>query len=432
METKKEKKIISDTKLQEKIGWRPHQKQEEILLAVNAGLRQIVVSAGRRMGKSNLCAYIALKLLLQPNKKIWIVAPTYDLSQKVFNYLVRYWAKVAPSQIKGVSYRPTPRIKTAGGSILECKSTENPAGLLGEELDLIIMDEASRIPPRIWESYLFPATSSRQGQTVFISTPLGKNWFYHLWVKANEKGGAFQFQSKDNPYFKMEEWELAKNTLPQDVFSQEYLAHFLDDAAAVFRGIRSVIVDNCLSDRIQDHYYIIGADLGKHQDFTVLTVIDTLNNKVVHIDRFNQLDWNIQKARIKSLAQRYNNARIIIDSTGIGDPITDDLRADGLVVDDYLYTNKSKKQMIEKLMVFIEQQMISIPDNEILINEIESFGFDISENGRTIYSAPQGGHDDCVNSLGLAVWGLVGSPIKKNALQQELAKVKRHNVKNYI
>lgn len=412
---------VSDKKLQAVIRWTPHDKQKEVL-RVNDNMRITVIDAGRRFGKSALCAYIALKVLLQPNKKVWIVAPTYDLTLKVFNYLVRWFSICTPSQAKGITYKPYPKIHTAHNSILECKSSENPTSLLGEELDLIIVDEASRIPKNIWEAYLFPTTSSRQGRVVFISTPKGKNWFYYEWLRAKELGGAFMFPSSCNPTFKKEEWEYAKGRLPQDVFSQEYEAAFLDDAARVFRGIKDIVDPNCLADVIGGRHYLLGVDLAKRQDFTVLTVIDTFNNKVVHIDRFNEIDWNMQKSRIIALARRYNNARVIMDSTGVGDPISDDLKREGLLVDDFRYTNKSKQQLVEKLSLYIEQGLIRIPDNNILIDELESFGYNMTDGGRIVYGAPEGFHDDCVNSLGLAVWGIQGAVNPKTELQLQLQK----------
>ena len=82
---------ISDKKLQEIIKFSPHSNQQKILDCI---ARDIVICAGRRFGKSSICAYMALKLLLQDDKKIWIVAPTYDLAQKVFEYLARWWIMV--------------------------------------------------------------------------------------------------------------------------------------------------------------------------------------------------------------------------------------------------------------------------------------------------------------------------------------------------
>src|SRR3990167_301744 len=147
--------MVSEDKLREVIDFFPHEKQELILLSKN---RDIVICAGRRFGKSSICAYMALKLLLQDDKKIWIVAPTYDLAQKVFEYLARWWIMVNPDGGGNVSFRPFPRIITPWNSRVECKSTENPQGLLGEELDLLIVDEASQIQRGIWETYLYPTT----------------------------------------------------------------------------------------------------------------------------------------------------------------------------------------------------------------------------------------------------------------------------------
>lgn len=422
---------ISDTKLQEKIRWTPHAGQAEVLRVAPNG-REIVICAGRRFGKSALCAYIALTYLLQPNKKIWIVAPTYDLSQKVFNYLVRWFSIVAPSQFKGIQNRPYPKIRTATGSILECKSAENPASLLGEELDLIIIDEAARVPKRIWEQYLYPTTAMRKGTTVFISTPLGKNWFYHEFIKAQAKGFGFTFPSTTNPAFSEEEWKRAEFNLPADVFSQEYKAAFLDDAAAVFRKVRDVVHEGILRDVEKGHFYVMGVDLGKHQDFTVLTVVDLFSNTVVHTDRFNSLEWNIQKGRIKSVAERYNRARIILDSTGIGDPILDDLQREGLVVDDFKFTNKSKQQLIQKLSIFIEQKDISIPNDPGLLDELESFGYQMTDSGNITYGAPSGAHDDRVISLALAVWALQRRTQQTSAMAKELAAGARQQPRSYI
>ena len=79
--------------------------------------------------------------------------------------------------------------------------------------------------------------------------------------------------------------------------------------------------------------------------------------------------------------------------------------------------------------IFIEQQYIQIPDEPILIDELESFGYQLTEGGNIRYSAPTGYHDDAVISLGLAVWGLEGKVNIKPPLQEELEKVKKPKIK---
>ncbi len=404
--------MIAQSKLFKKIGWEPHIGQKPVVEAFE-NKRNLAICAGRRWGKSQLCGEIALYTLLSgADKRVWVVSPTYELSKKVFNYSLKWLSKAAPSQFRkeNITSRPFPRIKLDNGSWMECKSATEPQGLLGEELDLLIIDEASRIPKDVWETYLFATTASRKGKTLIIYTPFGKNWFYETWNRwhEEEENAAFQFSSKDNPYLPEGEWERAMNNLPETVFKQEYAANFLDDAAVVFRGVRKIVQEDILEDARFDRRYVLGVDLGKINDFSVLTVLDTYSHNVVYFDRFKEIDFPMQKARIKSVAQRYNNARIIIDSTGLGDPISDDLKREGLMVDDIKLSNKSKQQVVEKLSLYIEQGAVSIPNEDALIRELEAYTYDMTEFGKIRYTAPSGLHDDCVISLGLAVWGIDG------------------------
>jgi len=422
---------INDNKLQEIIRFKPHENQLPVLEAFDK-VRDIAICAGRRWGKSAVCAYLALRVLLQDDKKIWIVSPNYDLSQKVFNYVVKWFAKIAPSQVRNISYRPNPKIKTDRGSLLECKSAENPTGLLGEELDLIIVDEASRVPKNVWDAYLFPTTASRKGKTVFISTPFGKNWFYqkYLELKEDDDGASFHYTSRDNPTsgFPQEEWDRAKEKLPEMTFKQDYEALFLDDAASAIRGVNKVVTnkDDIFEDARADRRYVMGVDLAKLKDFSVLTVIDTYTHNMVYFDRFKDIDFPMQKARISATAKRYNGARLIIDSTGIGDPITDDLKREGLMIDDIKLSNKSKQQIIQKLAIYVEQQAITIPDIDVLVDELGAYAYEMTEFGKIRYAAPAGMHDDCVISLALAVWGLDST--KKNNPSRLFRTTKRKKI----
>ena len=430
---------LSDKKLQEKIGWKPFKKQREIIKAYDSPkIRDIRIAAGTRFGKSMLCAYLALRELLKTDRHVWIVAPTYDLSQRVFNHVVKWLSNAWPETQAWVQTRPIPQIRNPfTGSFVQCKSAENPAGLLGEELDLAIVDEAARMPrgKEIWEGYIYGRLVSRQGKSVMISTPFGQNWFYHEYLRCKhaKDGKSFHFTSKDGVSVTKKEWKRAEDLLPKQVFMQEYMASFLPDAAAVFRGVDEIVKDDCLKDASPNHYYVMGVDLGKHEDFTVICVIDKYNNNVVYFDRFRRIDWPFQKKRIIAVAKRYNNARIIVDSTSIGEPIKEDLeREAGLIVDDFYFTNRSKKELVEKLSIFIEQKYIFIPNNEVLIDELKSFGYQLTPSGNVKYSAPEGFHDDCVMALALAVWGLTGKANPQTALQKRLRERSKKIILNPI
>jgi hypothetical protein len=89
-----------------------------------------------------------------------------------------------------------------------------------------------------------------------------------------------------------------------------------------------------------------------------------------------------------------------MDSTGVGDPIFEDLQRDGLNVQGYKFTSTSKQQLMEGLASAIQQRKISFPEGHIT-QELEIFEYQYTAFG-VKYSAPQGFHDDCVMSLGLA------------------------------
>ena len=400
---------ISDRLLQEKIGWKPTAPQQEIL---EADQRDTTISAGTRFGKSMLCGYLAFKRLLADNQRIWIVSLNYDMAMKIFRYAIDFAAAYDRRLLKGVKNRPFPRFEVKEwNSWIECKSIENESSLMGEELDLAILDEAARMKPDIYQRYITARLSSRQGRSFIISTPFGQNWFHrrYLQTKQAEDGASFHFESRDNPYFPAQEWDRARDNLPQDIFDQEYRAVFLAQGAGVFRGVREVI-GGVLEPKRTGHLYTMGVDLGKWRDFTVLTVMDKYTNRVVAFDRFNKISWPFQVGRIIEMAKKYNRPEIWVDSTGLGDPIYDDLKRNGLYVRDFKFTNKSKEHLVQKLSLFIENKRIGYPGIDVLIDELESFSYSRSPTGNYKYSAPEGLHDDCVISLALATWPLREKP----------------------
>jgi phage FluMu gp28-like protein len=174
----------------------------------------------------------------------------------------------------------------------------------------------------------------------------------------------------------------------------------------VFRGVR-----DCVGGRLEDpdanKSYVIGVDLAKYQDYTVIVVMEKTNMQVVYFDRFHKLDWNFQKNKIANVIRRYNNAQCTIDATGIGDPIFDDLNRLGLNIIPYKISGVSKKPLIENLSLNIQEGNISYPDIPELINELNIYAYTQSQTtGHTSYSAPEGYHDDIVIALALACWNL--------------------------
>jgi phage FluMu gp28-like protein len=208
-----------------------------------------------------------------------------------------------------------------------------------------------------------------------------------------------------SPYFPKQEWEEAKRTLPADVFRQEYEAQFLEDSAGVFKGVKACTFPDVEVPLKASGRVIIGCDLAKHTDFTVLIAMDAATGGCLEIERFNQIDWPFQQQRIKDFCQKWKGM-LMLDATGVGDPVYDALARELPDITAFKITQQSKKELIQGLMLAIEKRDVGWPMSwEVLTTEMERYEYEIGPTGNISYSAPGGYHDDCVIALALAQWG---------------------------
>ena len=441
--------MIKDQKLREILKWYPHKGQEEVLGCDNG---EVLIRAGRRWGKSAITGYIIVKFFLgalsdirkgkKQSCKIWIVAPTYELASKVFEYVVKFLLAFDRSFGQFVSSRPVPQVKISESVWIQCKSATEPMSLLGEELDLCVVDEAARISEKIYQQYIYPLTiaKSRDCRTYLISTPRGKNWFQKMDYILKEKGASFHFTSLDGVETDEIKLEGIKRVMPELLFRQEFMAEYVDEAGTVFRNLDKVIISDLqLQEARAGKFYTIGVDLGRVDDYTVITVVDSQTNEVVHWDRLKGVDYTLQKEHIIQKARRYNNARVIIDATGVGRPIYEDLLQSRIFVEDFTFSGKTKMELIGKLIVFVDEGYLRIPPIELLVDELKAFEYNYlnektGEPLKTIsYTAPRGYNDDAVMSLALAVWGLnPGKPLQINPLKELFKSQRIKKIRSFI
>lgn len=389
----------------------PFEKQYEIEMDEH---RFRVVSCGRRWGKTNMAMREAYNMMVKRfqdtgrKQRGWVVAPTIPLVRESWMTAEIILKDVITKQKEN----PIMTMEFGPMGFIEFKSADrDDEGLRGAGIDFCVVDEASMVSKKAWEQGLRPALSDKVGRCIFISTPRGRNWFYEMWLQGqtdNKEFKSWRFPTSTNPYFPKEEWADIYATTPEIVLKQEYLADFLEDSASVFKNLESCFRGS-LEGWKQGEHYTIGVDLAKSVDFTVISVINDKSCQLVYVDRFNQIDWSLQKKKIISVSKAYPNSLVYIDSTGLGDPIEEDLRQSGVSTRDYKFTNESKQELIEQLIVAIEQGMLGIPNVEktkFLIEELKAFTYERLPSGRLRYTAPDGLHDDGVISLGLACRGM--------------------------
>lgn len=335
----------------------------------------------------------------------WIVAPNFTIVKEMWRYVNSNLKEIIVDRNKSEKL-----IVLAGGHEIEFKSADNKdENLRGAGLDWAIFDEAARCPKAAWEQGVRPALAERRGRALFISTPKGRNWFHDLYAAGQDPNQnlfqSWKLPSNTNPYFPQDEWDELQRTLPEMVFRQEFMADFLEDGSTVFRGLNRCISGD-FEDAIAGHEYVLGVDLAKTYDFTVIWILDMTTKHFVYFDRFQDIDWPLQKEKIYWKAREYNNALVSIDSTGVGDPIESDLRRAGLRVEGFKFNIISKKELVELGILAIEQRWISFPETPEFLNEMMAFEYEILPSGRIRYNAPDGLHDDTVMAFLLALWPL--------------------------
>lgn len=373
------------------------------------------VACGRRFGKTAMGIAIAAigwpgnyKGVAQGFDIGWF-APNYKLLDEAWRTAKRVFG--AQDQVARTDAQQH-RMELRTGGALDFWTLEDEDAGRGRRYGVVVVDEAAmaRNLQAAWQQAIRATLSDHEGGAWFLSTPKGRNYFHGLSLLSASKPdwAHHHAPTSANPFIKASEIESAREILPERIFAQEYLAQFLEEGGGVFRRVTAA-VDTSLDDHqntcldVGDgRAYVIGIDWGRHQDFTVFTVLDARDRAVVALDRFTQIEYAVQLARLKALRLRFPHAAVVAEANSIGGPLIEQLRRDGVNVTAFQTTQASKAQAIEALAVAFEQGTIRIPSNRWLIDELMAFDQERTPSGLMRYSAPSGGHDDGVMSLAIA------------------------------
>ena len=407
--------------------FKPHPTQWEVY---NDNHRFKVVSAGRRWGKTRLAWMELLEAALgKENGLYWWVASIYKelvpASQTIRE-------TTHPDIISERSFERENilrYLRLYNGTEIYFHSANTEDSLRGSGLDGLVIDEGGSFPGQRYDEELRASLMDKEGWAMIIGTPKGRGFFYDMWLRGQDEVNfpeykSWQYSSYENStdrggYLKRSEIDSIAKELPEIIFRQEILAQFLKGEGDVFRNVYGCIGGE-LGPPEPDKRYVIGADLGKTQDWTVLTAMDN-TGLVRGFRRFKDLDWTIQEREIQNFQSIYNQyapAPIVLDTGGPGNPVYDALFKNDVLIRGYKFTNESKRNLTENLSLCIDQGRVTIPGTssnlgiipdqsvKVLVDELEGFTYEILPSGNIRYEASKGKHDDCVVSLALAAWGI--------------------------
>ena len=217
---------------------------------------------------------------------------------------------------------------------------------------------------------------------------------------------SWQMSSYENPHIPSEELDELCATLPEKVVQQEIQAMFLDDAGGVFRKVMARATGEYLTGPLKGRQYLAGVDVATLEDFTVVTVWDLAKRKMVYMDRFNRVDYTILEDRLEALYKFWGLGSMIIEANSIGLSVIQKLVERDLTIIPFTTTNASKQVIVQELQAAFEHNSVEVLNDQILINELQSFEGKRTPGGLWTYSAPAGQHDDCVMSTAIGFHGL--------------------------
>jgi hypothetical protein len=292
-----------------------------------------------------------------------------------------------------------------------------------EGVDIVWVDEAQSLTKKVLDMII--PTIRKKGSKIFFTLnrtlkddPVymemaGRKDCLHIHID--------YFENKHCPVKAMAEAEQCRQRNIDD-YNHIWLGKPRDQANnAVFRNVSAIVEDYPMPIPAQTGFdYLLGIDLARSIDYTVFIVFCVQLRRIVYFERLeneNKTSWNYQEEKAHQIAHMYNNALLVPDSTGVGDPLVERWQRRGLRVfhnqttggletPGVKFNSINKENLIEKLKIAIELQLITIPKIKVLVDELVAYESVILPSRNYRYSAPQGKHDDCVIALALAVWGV--------------------------
>lgn len=351
--------------------------------------------------------HLALEVALDGHPVGWF-SPKYKYVLEAWRDLLRPVTEVT-TKVNATERR----IEFKGGGSIEVWTLEDPDAGRSRKYKRAIIDEAAMAQNLTvaWEQSIRPTLTDLIGDAWFLSTPQGLNYFHDLFKRGQDSAHSgdwisWQMPSTVNPFLPPAEIEAARKELPTMVFSQEYLAEFIQNEGAVFRNI-----DNCtkapLTAAAQHHGHnvVAGIDWGRTHDFTALSVVCVDCEHEVYLDRFNQVGWDFQRERLLRSLIEWNVTDCIVESNAIGGPNLEamwDIAPKNIRLIKFETTAKSKPKLIQSLALALEKQTVQWLPDSAARHELLAYQATVTETGYTRYGAPEGGWDDTVISRALA------------------------------
>ena len=425
----------------------------------NGKQRKLAILAPRGSGKSYALAIAATVYMFFNRFRdlIFILAPSEDQASLIFGYVYRNFKdnKFLDSLVDNYKFHNKPHIRMKGGTMLRraplAPSNQGQA-IRGQHPTFCIVDESPLIDDKLFVDNVEPAVVSNKAPFINLGTPKSKEnhmWRYlyddgyaetferlhFTWRDAVKQGDAYSAPyTEEEMLDKMTEW--GEDSI---YWRTEYECEFVESVSNVFNPEK---IKGCYDDyeitrldgdgQSRGSNITVGVDIGKSVNSTVISAwsldkSDTENiARLVYLEEINARtgghDIPYQRQRIMDVTTQLGASRLIVDCTGIGGAVEQDLRLAcinaGIHFVPFVFTGGpkgTKTQMYRDFVSYIQQGRVKVPNPTHLTPDIAKlvhkwtkehidleYTMDAANKTEKI-AAPSGKHDDYCDSSAMGI-----------------------------
>ena len=353
--------------------------------------KRLLILCARQLGKSTTAALIALDpLLTRPDSLVLLTSKTERQSLELLKKVRGFYHMLGD---------PVPATRELENTI-EFANGSRVVALPGDGATirgfsapwLVIVDEGGWVDDDLYTSVL-PMLATSGGRIVVLSSPSGRLGFFAAQARGdNDDWEKITAKASECPRIDPEFLDGQRRLLGEQRYAQEFECAFLGQGSTIFRNVvaaidrgrmeTSIITDRRLA-------FGLGVDIGRHNDATVITILDG-NGVQVYWERFVECSYPRQIEAIKhamtvltelanadiprnSLPLKLQEPSLVLDVTGVGDPIFDALVNDCVPVFPYTFTNLSKRRLIDSLAAAFDNGKVRLMDIEVQEQELLAF-----------------------------------------------------------
>ena len=329
-------------------------QQKLLVNSCNSQTARVAVSSCTGSGKSSILSMMTfLYLMILPDCRILITAPSSNHLERVFRSELEKWFRRMPIDIQSmfdltmrkIEYKTSKFVHFASLVTASVDNVENLAGGHAENY-IIFADEASGITEDAFDILVGTLSTGAGGRFIQVSNPQrASGRFFEIFQRDLGTWTKIYFSAYDSPNVNKEWIEEMRETYGEDsdIFRIRVLGQF--PRVGVSQFISADDVEDAVRNRLEYKDYInfpklMGVDVARFGDDLTAIVIRQ-GPKIIDIKTYRGLDTMSVASKVAEINSYHNCANIFIDSIGVGAGTADRLRQLGLPVKDVVVSNKS-------------------------------------------------------------------------------------------